>query len=179
VLLPALFACSDPEPVIRAVEPTEKVAAAQAKREAEALHASPKAIDVGYRKADGVYVDAHYLGGRSWSAVRAEVEKQLGAVIEERTTAEGDREVRLERGTVRLDGDRIMLVDVTLPEPARRSEALAQLGFPPNATEYVSSTLDFRLENAWGFRRLVFVRAARGSEDVVRVQCWKFTPAGR
>ena len=48
------------------------------------------------------------------------------------------------------------------------------LGFPPATRDYQALSLEFRLLNSWGFRRLRFFRAARGSEDVVKVQAWKY-----
>lgn len=168
-----LLACGTPEPVLQAVEPPATVEEARDRRVAAELRASPENIDATYKKPEGVYIDVRYLGGRGYKAARAEVADQLGAVVEERVIDTG-MEVQFERGTLRLDGDRIQMVEVPLPEPLRRSDALAALGFPPATTEYKALSLEFRLLNSWGFRRLRFFRAARNSEDIVKVQAWKY-----
>ena len=96
-------------------------------------------------------------------------------MLEERDLGGATREVLFERGTLRLSGDTIQMIEVLLPEPARRTEALAQLGFPPATDEYQSLSLEFRLLNAWGFRRIRLFRASRGAEEIMRVQAWRFS----
>lgn len=169
----ALLACGAPEPVIQAVEPPATAEEARERRVAAELKASPQNIDATYKRAEGVYVDVRYLGGRDYKAARAEIADQLGAVVEE-DVVEGASQVLFERGTIRLDEGRIQMIEVPLPEPMRRSDALAALGFPPATRDYQALSLEFRLLNSWGFRRLRFFRAARGSEDVVKVQAWKY-----
>lgn len=174
-LLLLALACGDPAPVMQAVQPATTPEAIAEKRAAAELRASPANVEATYAKPEGVYVDAHFLGGRSYDAVRAEVEAQLGAVVEEREGVSGGREIVFERGTLRIVDGRIQMVEVPLPEPVRRTAALGMLGFPPATGDYKALALEFRLVNEWGFRRLRLVRAARGSEDVVRVQAWKFS----
>lgn len=175
----ALWGCAGPDPVIPAVTPKETVEQVAERRKRQELRASPRNVEALYEKPEGVYVDVRYLGGRSWDGVREEVERQLGAVLGQAATPEGDEEVTLQRGTVRLRDGAIVMIDVTLPEPARRTEALVALGFPPTADAWQALALEYRLVNAWGFRRLRFVRAERGSEDIVRVQAWKTAPSDR
>ncbi len=170
-----LFACGTPEPVLRAVEPTPAAEAVAERRQEAELRATPEVIDVRYVKPEGVYVDVRYLAGRQWRSVRAEVEEQLGAVVEEREGAGGGQEVLLERGTIRLHDERIQMVEVPLPEPMRRSDAMAVLGLPPPTREYQAFSMEFRLLNQWGFRRIRFIRVEPGSEDIAKVQAWKFT----
>ncbi len=176
-LLLLALACGDPAPVMLAVEPPRTPEAVAEKRAAAELRASPANVEATYTKPEGVYVDARFLGGRRYDAVRAEIEQQLGAVVEERDELSGGREIVFERGTLRLVDGRIQMVEVPLPQPVRRSEALALVGFPPAVGEYKAFTLEYRLVNEWGFRRLRLVRAARDSEDIVRVQAWKFSDA--
>lgn len=175
-----LFAlgCGDPDPVIQAVSPPRTEVEVAADRAAAELRTSPANAEATYTKPAGVYVDARFLGGRRYDAVRGEIEQQLGALVEERAGAGGARELVFERGTLRLDKGLVQMVEVPLPEPMRRTEALGMLGFPPATNEYKVFALEFRLVNAWGFRRLRFERAARGSEDIVRVQAWKFSDGG-
>jgi hypothetical protein len=178
LLLGLVAGCDPPAPVLRAVDPPRTAEAVAERRAASELRASPSAVEAAYVKAPGVYIDARYLGGRAYRAVRAEVEEQLGAVLEEQEPSgtpggEGVRSVVFERGTLRLAGDTIQMIEVPLPEPVRRTEALGMLGFPPATGHYLALSLEFRLTNTWGFRRIRFFRAARGSEDVTRVQVWK------
>lgn len=174
-LLLLLLACGDPEPVLQAVAPPRTPQEIAEQREKAELRASTANLEATYVKGEGVYVDARYLGGRRYDAVRAEIEQQLGAVVEEREAPGGAREVVFERGSLRLSDGTIQMVDVPLPEAVRRSDALALLGFPPATGEYKPFLLEYRLLNEWGFRRIVLVRAERGSEDIVRVQAWKFS----
>jgi hypothetical protein len=67
------------------------------------------------------------------------------------------------------------MVEVPLPEPMRRSDAMAVLGLPPPTREYQAFSMEFRLLNQWGFRRIRFIRVEPGSEDIAKVQAWKFT----
>ncbi|MFZ5479192.1 MAG: hypothetical protein ACOZNI_20680 [Myxococcota bacterium] len=179
MLLPLVLACAPDEPVLPAVQRAPTVEEVKAKRSAEAIRASPAAVDAGYVKPEGVHVDVRYLGGRGWDAVRGEVANQLGAVIEERPTPDGDTEVLLDRGTVRLRDGVILMVDVPLPAPVGRTEALRLLGFPPATREYEAFTFEYRLLNVWGFRRLVLHRAERGGEEIDRVTAWKRSPGER
>ena len=79
----ALLACGAPEPVIQAVEPPATAEEARERRVAAELKASPQNIDATYKRAEGVYVDVRYLGGRDYKAARAEIADQLGAGVEE------------------------------------------------------------------------------------------------
>lgn len=174
-LLSLLLACDGSEPVLRAVAPPATVEEVATRRAAAELRVTPANIDATYVKPPGVYIDARHFGGRSYRSARAEVEQQLGAVIEDRALTRDDREVVFERGTLRLSGDTIQMIEVPLPDPVRRTEALGQLGFPPATEEYQSLSLEFRLLNAWGFRRIRLFRVARGAEEVTRVQVWRFS----
>lgn len=170
-----IFACADPQPVVSGVSPSPTAAAER--REAAELRASPAAMDAAYTKEEGVYIDVRYLGGRSYTAIRDEVLNQLGAVLEEKPLSELEgSEIRFERGTLRVVSDTIYMLDLPLPAPVRRTEALSLLGFPPATRDYILTTLEFRLTNVWGFRRLRFFRTERDGEQIDRVQAWRFVP---
>lgn len=175
ILTLLLLACGTDEPVVRAVPPAKTVEEVRQAREDAEIRASPYAIDMGYHKPEGVYVDVRYLGGRTYTIVRDAVTTQLGALASESTLpSEQGTELTFERGTLRVKDGRIVLVDVPLPEPMRRSEALRVTGFPDQVPRsWVLLSGEFRLTNSFDFRRIVFVRAAPESEDVVRVQAWK------
>lgn len=182
MLILLVLACFTDEPVVSVVPDPDRVAAAREKRETEELRSSPQQIEAGYQKADGVWVDVRFLGGRSYTLVREHVARQLGALLEETTLpGDGGRELRFERATLRLAGDKIDMIDmidVPLPEPVRRSEALRITGFPDQVPRnWIALSGEFRLTNAFEFRRILFKRSAPGSEDIVSVQAWK-TPPG-
>ncbi len=173
----ALLACGPPEPVVRAVKPTPTVEEIAARREAEELKASPRVLEVGYEKPAGVYIDVAFLGGRRYDHVRAELEGQLGSVREEIDIALAEKEVRFQRGIVRTDSGVLVSFEIPFPEPLRRSEALAALGFPAaDAGRYTDLTFEFRLNNVRGFRRVIFHRAERGGELIDRVVAHKKNP---
>jgi hypothetical protein len=172
-----LLACSQ-EPAAPAVvePPRPSVESLERKRKLSELKSRPNtAAALVYKKAEGVYVDARYLGQQSFSVARAEIEQQLGAVVEETELPPGQgQQIRLEKGTLRVQNDRIYLVDVALPEPMRRDQVLGFLGFPPTPNvSWTSFSGEFRLMNAWGFRRVIFSRKERNSEDIIRVQAWR------
>lgn len=169
-----LLACSGSEPVVSGVPDTpEEVRTA---REAKERRADPAEKAAVYQKAEGVYIDARYLGGRSYSAVRDELEAQLGAVTGEEDLGEDGKEIQFERGSLRVLNNEIYMLAIPLPEPLRRTEALGVLGFPATNQKYITTNTEFRLTNAWGFRRIRFFRVERDSEDIERVEIWKTTP---
>lgn len=179
-LLPML-AC-DPEPVMTAVPaPEAAVAAVTERREVQAARTSPEAMDAGpaYRKAEGVYVDVPHLGGRLFEAARDDVESQLGALVSQGPTSDGALAYVFQRGTVRVADGNVQMIEIPLPEPLRRSEALTVLGFAPVASTWRSFANEFRVGNVQGFRRIRMIRTERGAEEIARVECWKFTNGDR
>lgn len=176
-LLAALVACSTPPaapPVVEAPRPT--VESIEQKRHLAELKSRPNtAAALAYTKPEGVYVDLRYLGQQAFSVARADIEQQLGAVLDETELPPGQGQlIRLQRGVLRVSNDRIYLVDVTLPEPVRRDQALALCGFPTTTSAtWTPFSGEFRLVNVWGFRRIIFTRKERNSEDIVRVQAWR------
>ena len=177
LLVGVLAACVGDEPVVSGVKP-RTVEEVRAKRESQAIAASPRALEVGYTKADGVYIDVRFLGGRSYTAIRPEIEAQLGGLLETNELPEGQGvELAFTRGRIRtLDGT-IYMLDIPLPEPMRRDEALRLLGFPEIVPrEYNVLALEYRLTNVWDFRRLRFFRTEPDGERVDRVEAWKRTP---
>ncbi len=133
-----------------------------------------------YVKPEGVYVDARYLGQQSYNVARAEIEQQLGAVVTQTDLPSGQGQLlAFERGSLRVLNDRIYLIDVPLPSPVRRDQALGMCGFPPTTTTaWTSFSGEYRLLNLWGFRRVIFERKEAKSEDVVRVQAWRTPESG-
>ncbi len=151
------------------------------KRQLSEIKSKPAtAAALGYTKPEGVYVDARYLGSQAFSVARGEIEQQLGAVVEETELPEGQgQQIALQRAKLRVYKDRIYMIEVPLPEPLRRDQALATLGFPVLTTaSWTPFSGEYRLLNVWGFRRLIFTRKSNGSEDIVSVQAWRPLEAG-
>ena len=194
LLLLTILACGSDDPVLTAVSPADRAPAAgegsagseapanepaavkavRERREAREKRASRAGMDAGYAKPKGVYVDALYFGGRDWVNAREEALRQFGSLTVEEALPDGARLYTHERGTLRVAEGRIQALDIPLPEPLRRSEALAVLNIPQVVDAYRPYVLEFRLLNVHGFRRIQLVRAARDSEDIVRVHAWKF-----
>lgn len=181
VLVPLLLAaCSGESGAPAVVQPPQRSALEIEKQrvEAELKHHPNTAAALVYQKPEGVYVDARYLGQQTYSVARAEIEAQLGAVVKQSVLPVGQgEELQFERGTLRVSNDRIYLVDVLLSEPVRRDQALGLCGFPSSsAMNWSEFSGEYRLLNQWGFRRVIFERKARDSEDIVRVQAWRALP---
>lgn len=185
ILLAVLLACDDPGPALPpTLPPTLPPAlspAAVERQEVRSALAEPRGAraDSPYVKPAGVYIDVPHLGGRNYAAARAEVERQFGTLVEDRVREDGTHEVEFARGTLRLSGNTIQMIEVPLPRPVHRAEALAQLGFPESVEKYHALSLEFRLLNAWGFRRIRLFRAARDAEEITRVQAWRFSDSDR
>lgn len=174
LLLLACGADSATPAVVQPPRPT--VESVEKKRKLSELKSKPStAAAMVYQKPEGVYVDVRYLGQQLYSLARNEIASQLGALLEETELPTGQGTLhRFERGALRVHNDRIYLVDVPLPEPLRRDQALGVCGFPAaTAVNWTAFSGEYRLVNTWGFRRVIFDRAASGSEDIVRVQAWR------
>jgi hypothetical protein len=176
VLIPALLlACGTvDEPAVRGVRPPpptpEEIAE---KREREDLRTSPRNLEVNYVKPDGVYVDAHFLGGRRWDNVRTIILDQMGALESQSTDARGHEVKQLERGTITLEDGEIDEVIVLLPEPMRREQAMIVCGFSGLAYRYLSFTREYRVNQFQGFRRIILHRAAPNDDLVVKLTAQK------
>ncbi len=177
LLASVLGGCSGTPAAPAVVQPArqtpEDIARTRAKDELK--HHPNTAAALVYAKPDGVYVDARYLGQQTYTVARGEIEAQLGALVSQTDLPPGQgQEIKLERGTLRVYNDRIYLVDVPLPEPVRRDQALGMCGFPVSAAlNWAEFSGEYRVLNQWGFRRVIFTRKARDSEDIVRVQAWR------
>ncbi len=175
--LAAIFACSgSDDPVVSAVPKPEPVTVEQveAKRTREELRTSPRNLEVNYSKPERVYIDLHFLGGRRWDNVREIVLDQLGALTEEAVDAQGRTVKRLERGTLTLGSESsIEILDVPLPEPMRRADAMIVCGFSGLADRYLALTREFRVTQFQGFRRIILHRVGPKEELVDRLTVYK------
>ena len=167
IFLPLLFAaCGPPEPVLPGV------------LRPQAEERGERAIE-SYERPDGVYVDVRYLAGESLDKVRDQVAIQLGDVQEIRPLDPRDgEEMILERGHLRLKEGVIYRVDVELPEPVPRSEALAMLGLPIQADRWYGTHREWLLRWTWGFSKIRMVReeGAASPESVVLVELTRWDP---
>ncbi|MCB9791738.1 MAG: hypothetical protein H6741_03335 [Alphaproteobacteria bacterium] len=163
-LLVALLACTEEAPILSGLEdPAAGVG--------EAVEARP------YQKPEGVLVDVPYLGGRSWEQSRDLVSAQLGDIQEVVPLDPRDgTEYRFASGHVRVHDDLIYLVHVDLPRATRRSSALLELGFPPQADRWFELHDEFRLRWFSNFERLRMGRAEENPEMVTWVEAMRWNP---
>lgn len=175
--LAAIFACSgSDDPVVSAVAKAVPVTVEQVeeKRTREELRTSPRNLEVNYSKPERVYVDAHFLGGRRWENVREIVLDQLGALTAEAVDAQGRTVKRMERGTLTLNSESsIEILDVPLPGPMRRSDAMIACGFSGLADRYLSLTREFRVTQFQGYRRIILHRVGTNEDLVDRLTAYK------
>lgn len=163
-LLTTLLACTDDAPILSGVGETDV--------------ARVEAVDVApYETPEGVVVDAPYLAGRSWEQVRDVVSAQLGDIQEVRALDPRDgTEYVLERGRVRVHDGQVYLVYLELPRATRRSSALLQTGFPPQADRWFELHDEFRLRWHAGFERLRMGRDEENPEMVIWVEALLRSP---
>jgi hypothetical protein len=129
-----------------------------------------------YQRAEGVYVDIRFFGGRRWSAVRDEAVEQLGAIVGEETTPQGQK-IMFERGSLQAAKDVVFEISVPLPQPLPPSEALALVGLPASNGGWRNLSRQYRLTGVYGFRRILLEKDKPGGDLVAEVQAWKFVPA--
>ncbi len=178
LMLTGLLCCQEPEPVLPGIPPEALLAgtsSAEERRE-QLTEDPPQEIAPAYTRAPGVYLDVHYLGGRSFQESRQEVLEQLGALLSSRALHNEGTEMTFERGIIRVSDEQIYMISVPLPEPLRRSEALQLLGFPPYVDRYITLHREYRLNHEWGFRRIRMKRQDRDSELVTNVEAWRWIP---
>jgi hypothetical protein len=133
-----------------------------------------------YQKHPGVLVDIRHFGGKNYRQMRDRIDDQMGALLAIQDLDNGrGRELRFERGILRLSKNTIYMIRVPLPSPLRRSEALEKVGFPPFVGGYSGFHREYRLHNEWGFRRIRMKRENRRSERVTEVEAWHWLPGER
>lgn len=166
-----MIACwGSDEPLVRAVEiPAVTPEQVETKREAEELRASPRVMEVNYKKPEGVYIDVRFLGGRRFDNIRDIVADQLGPLSEQGPVADGKQTLGFERGELQLVDGEISSIDIGLPEPVRRTEAMALAGFSPLVDKYLAFTLEFRVTQFQDFRRIILFRVGPDTEEVHRI----------
>ena len=147
--------------------------------EEEVLTADESSGPVRYEKAEGVLVDVAYLGGRAWDEVRGEVELQMGRIQERSERGRDGVEIRLDKGMIRVVDQQVQLLRVELPYAMRRSQALENLGLPPQVREWHSNERDWVTHHNFGFERIRMGRDEPDSELVVWVEARKFNPRRR
>jgi len=169
-----LAGCGAEEPVLQGVPP-EPLLATEERTERTARTVSE--AEAGYARAADVYVDVHYLGGASYRQSRDVVAEQLGALQQttELPAGSGQR-MDFERGAIQVLDDHIYMLQIPLPQPVRRTAALAELGFPPFVGRYVTLHREYRLNNTWSFRRIRMKRSSPADELVTEVEAWHSVP---
>lgn len=163
VLAAVPLGCREPDPILAGLGPSPEVAVDPAS--APTVHRAGLALDV------------PWVLGRAWEEVRLELPEHLGPVTEvvELGSVDG-REVRLQRGRVRLLGQDVYLVEVALPAPLARSEALEALGIPPTVETWFDLSQEYRVTWHAGYERLRFGRTEADSELVAWVEVLERSP---
>ena len=139
-----------------------------------------EAADAAYTRAEGVYVDVLYLGGRSWDEVRGEASIQLGDIQEVNDLGVLDgTEYVMERGRVKVKDGTIYLIHVDLPRPMRQAAALYAVGLPGDIDRPYNLTSEVRLRWHSGFDRVRLGREGRDTDMVIWVEALKFDPRDR
>lgn len=145
------------------------------KRAREELRTSPRVLEVEYDKPEGVYVDVAFFGGRRPEGIADALVAQLGPVRETRPEEDGLVEVVYAGGSVKLRAGTIAVLDVPMPTPRPRDEALASVGFKPYLVRrWGELTHEFRARHLQDFDRVVLHRVEPGGDLVDRVTAYRF-----
>ena len=178
-LLMLIVCCTREEPVLTGVpvDPLlQTLPSAENTRQqqtASNLDESPEQ----YIRPEGVMVDLQYLGGRRFSGSRDVILAQLGTRLDSRTLSETrGEEHTFDHGAIRVLDDTIYMLEVTLPTPLRRHEALAMVGLPTVVDRYTTLSREYRIYHEWGFRRIQMTRESRDNELVTAVVAWQWLP---
>lgn len=130
-----------------------------------------------YQKSADVLVDIRWLGGRSFTSNRVEIESQLGPFRSRQDLGDGrGEELVFERGILRVVRDRVYMVRVAFDKPVTRGEALELTGFPPYVDPWRETHHEYRLGHEWGFRRFRLRRESQANDRVVSIEAWKSNP---
>ena len=169
-----MSACSPPEPVLSGIPETPILEDAPAEPNATIKVPAP------YVKPQEVYVDARYLAGKRFETVRDEIAEQMGQRQGQRLlgTTNG-KEIQYIRGRLRLKDGVIYMVQVELPQPMHRREALQSTGFPAFTGGVIRFSGEYRINNQWDFRRIRMKREYRDAEMVSQVEAWRWNPRER
>jgi len=183
VALLLLVACGTEDPVLLGVEPEPEPAPSQRSKvwqrviPESAYRDAPEIEAQVYSKPENVYVDIHWLGGRRYDDIAAELELQLGPLHERKVLdARRGEELVYERGDVRVVRDVVYMLRVQLPEPLTRSEALLVTGFTVFADHWRETHREFRLSHSFDFERFRLMRHAEDKDRVITVEAWKISP---
>jgi hypothetical protein len=183
LLLALSSACVTEEPVLLGVEPdpepapTERAKVWQRVIPDSAYRDDPVVVAQAYSKPAGVYVDIHWLGGRRYDDIAAELEAQLGPLHERKVLdSRKGEELVYERGEVRVLRGVVYMLRVRLPEPLTRSDALLSTGFSIYADHWRETHREFRLSNSFEFERFRLMRDGNDKDRVVSVEAWKLNP---
>ena len=175
-LLLLIFSCRESAPVLQGIEEPgllNDITSAQENRTIQ----EPPLI---YKKAEGVYIDVFYLGGRSFTESRGILVEQLCDLEENTELPLGNGIVyRYRRGSIQVLEDEIYLLKIPLPESMRRSQSLQALGVPEQIDKYLITHREYRVENQWEFRRLRLKRENSQNELVTHFEAWKWVPNER
>ena len=168
------FGCDPPQPVLSGIP--DQAILSEAKPDE---NIGSKASRV-YIKAADIDIDIRHLGGKTLHLVQVELHEQLGKRLSTRVL-NGNRgeEHQFTRGRIRISGGVIYMISVPLNAPLYRREALQPMGFPPHTGGVIRTSREYRINNAWDFRRIRLKRVDRDAEKVTEVEAWRWLPRER
>jgi hypothetical protein len=171
-----IFACRESSPVLQGIEEPEILNDITSASQNRTVEKKPKV----YQKADGVYIDVFYLGGRSFSETRGILAEQFGDLTESmELPMNNGMKYQFEKGHIQVLEDEIYLIKVPLPEVMRRSQTFQIFGFPEQIDKYMITHKEYRVENQWEFRRFRLRRDSEKNEFVTHFEAWKWVPNER
>ncbi len=167
LLGPLMAACGPPEPVLPGVVSDQK-------RTQEGLRVREPEP---YNKPKGVYVDVPHFCGKSFEAVRDDLSEQLGDIrMSKELNSKDGKELKLDRGMIRVKDGKIYLVRVELKVPLRRSSAMQAVGLPVTVRKWNSFSREFNTRHHAGYERIRMGRLESNSEAVVWVEVMRSSP---
>mgnify|MGYP001229975055 CR=1 FL=1 len=167
--------CDPPEPVLSGI-PANPILEEQNEEDDNGAAKAPRT----YVKAEDVTIDVRHICGKNIDNVRTQIHEQLGTKQSVRMLkGNHGREIQYTRGRIRVHDDVVYMVNIPLNEPLYRREALQQLGFPPFTGGVIRTSREYRINNAWDFRRIRMKRAGRDAEKVTEVEVWRWLPRER
>jgi len=130
-----------------------------------------------YERKEGLHVDVPYLVGREYASLAPDVvEDQLGKLTRRAAEPDGQVVMEFEKAELRLWRGRIFYLRYPFPAPMDRRTAYGVCGFPLEMGPTIEATLEVRVNNFWGMRRISLRRVAADAPQFKQIEVWKSFP---
>ena len=174
VICVAILGCSPLQPVLSGI-PVAPILTKDPQAKDKVVSA-PKV----YIKADNVIVDVRHICGQTLDQVATLLHEQLGDRQSTRVLNSNlGVEYQYARGRIRVHGGVVYMMRVPLNQPHYRRKALQLMGFPAYTGGVIRTSGEYRINNAWNFRRIRLKRAGRDAEQVNELEAWRWLPRER